>query len=94
MKIFSPHLISILSFAGEHHAVQCEFNQLTITIPKEDVSIHPDSDLSQYEISWNDPDCGPSERSNATHLVLVAGYSSCGTEAADGDDQIIFRNKV
>ena len=73
--------------------VQCDAEKMTIYILKNKISI-PEGDLSQYNISWNDPDCGPSEKSNDTYLILVAGYSSCGTEAVNDGDYVLFRNKV
>ena len=66
---------------------------MTIYIPKDEITI-PEGDLSQYNISWNDPDCGPSEKSNDTYLILVAGYSSCGTQAVDDGQNVVFKNTV
>ncbi|XP_066925398.1 uromodulin-like [Clytia hemisphaerica] len=86
--------LNMINILGNSHSIQCEFNKLTIIIPKEESTIFPESDISQYNISWNDPTCGPSEKSNTTHLIMVADYSSCGTEAADNENEIIFKNTV
>ncbi|XP_066925397.1 ZP domain-containing protein-like [Clytia hemisphaerica] len=72
---------------------ECDTEKMTIYILISEISI-PESDISQYNISWNDPTCGPSEKSNETYLVLEAGYSSCGTKAVDEGDHVIFKNQV
>ncbi|XP_066933616.1 ZP domain-containing protein-like [Clytia hemisphaerica] len=81
------------SGTGPDFISDCDTEKMTIYIRKDKISI-PESDLSQYNISWNDPNCGPSESTNDTHLVLVAGYSSCGTQAVTEGDHVIFKNKV
>ena len=80
-------------FSEPTFSVECDDEKMTIYILKDEISI-PEGDLSKYNISWNDPDCGPSEKSNDTHLILVAGYSSCGTQAIDDGKIVIFENKV
>jgi len=74
-------------------SIECDTEKMTIYILKDEISI-PESDLSKYNISWNDPICGPSEKSNETYLVLEAGYSSCGTKVVDEGDHVVFKNKV
>ncbi|XP_066935861.1 ZP domain-containing protein-like [Clytia hemisphaerica] len=74
-------------------SIECDTEKMTIYILKDKISI-PESDISQYNVSWNDPTCGPSEKSNETYLVLEAGYSSCGTKAVVEGDHVIFKNKV
>ena len=74
-------------------SVKCDDEEMTIFILKDKITI-PESDLNQYNISWNDPDCRPSNNSNETHLVLVAGYSSCGTQAIVEDHDVVFKNTV
>ncbi|XP_066929140.1 ZP domain-containing protein-like [Clytia hemisphaerica] len=78
---------------GEDFSIECDTEKMTIYILKDEISI-PESDISKYNISWNDPTCGPSEQSNETYLVLEAGYSSCGTKAVVEGDHVIFKNKV
>ena len=73
--------------------MECDDEKMTIYIIKNKITI-PEGDLSQYNISWNDPNCGPSEKSNDTHLILEAGYSSCGTQAVDDGNHVTFKNKV
>ena len=73
--------------------MECDDEKMTIYIIKNKITI-PEGDLSQYNISWNDPNCGPSEKFNDTYLILEAGYSSCGTQTVDDGKNVIFKNKV
>jgi len=84
---------SVIVKAESNFTIECDTQKMTIYILKDTISI-PESDLSQYNISWNDPTCGPSDRSNETYLILEAGYSSCGTRAIDTGNDVTFKNQV
>ena len=79
--------------SAQAFSADCDDEKMTIYILKEKITI-PESDLSQYNISWNDPDCQPSEKSNETHLILVAGYSNCSTRAVVEGQNVVFKNTV
>uniref|UniRef100_A0A7M5WR78 ZP domain-containing protein n=1 Tax=Clytia hemisphaerica TaxID=252671 RepID=A0A7M5WR78_9CNID len=93
LSIICISYLSMVVQAKSNFSIECDTQKMTIYILKDTISI-PESDLSQYNISWYDSTCGPSGKSNETHLILEAGYSSCGTRAIDNGNDVTFKNQV